>query len=819
MKLSFTFTNPIYFLVFSFLLLSQSTLAQHLSFGGNPNKRTLALVIGISDYKHLNDLQFAHNDAEDFANFLTSKNGLNLPESDVRVYTNEKATQSKILYDGFQWLDDELNEGDEAFIFFSGHGDIYNKEEIDILKTGFLLTYESEEDKYETTALSMENFLKQTHIRARGKNADIRVILDVCHAGIGFKAGGIVKILEMTGQYDPNKEIIITSCGTDESSYEYEALQNGCFSYFFLEGLKGGADENNDQNITLDELKGYSEDNVKRYVKSRNNSVQFPQFKGDDAHLIARIDGKYQAPEIDEHENPGEGKGGVKKGVDKDYEKSKVEVERILDKIENNSLSSQEIESTYELYLKQPEKRASQRAAKRKMKRDLVAVMVDKADRALTTYFEKEGEMMNDPQNASVPEYYLKSAKLLGEDHFLYNELLGKYFFTEALKLNTQKNVDASNVIDKLNSSLTLEPNASYTLNELGNVYFAKEDYLKAMEYYQKANNISPTWGKNIIKTNNVLQQKHRAETMFSSNYPMPPTPSPYEIGFEDKLTSETMGKSSNDGSSQPDAKALDHVYQIQLAAAKKVNRGEFKKLEDLGPINPEFNAEKNLINTWMGPFDSEKEAKSKLKKVKERGFEDAFLVEAPRDSSFQKKLFEKRSELEKEFAAAMPYQVRIATVSTFNKTQFSKLDNIGKIETEPITVKGKTLHRVFIRYNLKKEADITLQKIKKEGFQDAYIYENKALISNSEASKALPSSYEQTKTEPKKYKIRIATVSKLVENQFSNLEDLGHIYMDVVHVKGLIRVSLGDFQDKQKATEALNKVKKLGYKDAFLQY
>ena len=54
-------------------------------------KRTLALVIGISDYKHMNDLQFAHKDAEDFEQFLTSEKGLNLDKTkNVKTFTNEE---------------------------------------------------------------------------------------------------------------------------------------------------------------------------------------------------------------------------------------------------------------------------------------------------------------------------------------------------------------------------------------------------------------------------------------------------------------------------------------------------------------------------------------------------------------------------------------------------------------------------------------------------------------------------------------------------------------------------------------------------------
>ena len=195
------------------------------------------------------------------------------------------------------------------------------------------------------------------------------------------------------------------------------------------------------------------------------------------------------------------------------------------------------------------------------------------------------------------------------------------------------------------------------------------------------------------------------------------------------------------------------------------------------------------------------------------------FWLRLPEIPVSKKKLDEKRVEMKKEAAAAMRYQVRIAAVKSFNKAEFAQLDKIGEVEAEQVTVKGKTLFRVLMRSNLKEEAIAILQKVKKGGFQDAYIFENKtqALTSNGPAS--VPSSYESTVLNPAKYKVRVVTVSKLVENQFSNLEGLGEILMDVDHEKGLIRVSLGYYPNKKKATEILNKIKKLGYKDAFIQY
>lgn len=778
--------RPVISFFLAFLFLAQASFAN--AFDDEPRK--LALVIGISDYPNIKKLQFADKDAKDFASYLIDKKGMNLPKENVKLYVNSKATRATILYEGLNWLAEELRPGDEAYIFFSGHGDVTNMDaQQDILKTGYLLTYESEKDKYETTALKMEDFLKEFHLIASKKKATVRVIMDVCHSGIGMKSGGILSMMEMVGQFDPDKQILITSCKYDQLSYEYESLQNGVFTYFLMQGLKGAADEDGDEIVTLDELTSYSSKNVKRYVKKRNNTLQSPEFKGKDSHWLGFIPEGYEGEaDLDRIHSGGSSDKGVKKGVDRSTLKTDPKVAQLIKDIEHNGISSAEIEKAFNVYNNYPQNTPGQAATKRKMKRDLVALMVSSADKAITSYFQKEGAVMKRDYYKPVSEYYLKSAKLLGEDHYQYNTVLAKYFFTEALLLKTIYPNDPK-ILDKLQTSLTLQPSTSYTLNEIGNIYFARGDYKKALNYYEKASRISPTWGKNIIKANNKLE---------------PNRPRSYANNSPKRIN-------TSDGSRNAVA-IKNQVFRIQLSAAGEVHREQFKKIEDLAPVVPEYNPEKNVINTWMGPFETDKEANAVLKKVKQRGFKDAFVVVAQKDDTFEKKLIEKEAELKKEMAATSPYQIRIAAVKKFNKADFANLDNI---EALPITVKGKSMYRVVIPAKQKQEANLLLKKVKAAGYKDAYVYKNPTQSTNP-GSELVPTNYAAVVKAD--FCIQIASVSKLIEGQFSNLEHLGQVYIDVVPEKDIIRVYLGDYTNKPKATTVLKQVKNLGYKDAFIR-
>ena len=614
--------SPIFWIVFSLFFLAHSP-AQIVNLDDNGSKRIFALVIGISDYQYIDDLDYAHNDAKDFANFLKSKDGLGLPDENVVVFLNEQATKNDIIFNGFEWLNSELREGDEAYIYFSGHGDITNKDVENLAKTGYLLTYETRKPFFEPTALRMDYVLERFHTISTQKNAVVRLILDVCHSGFGLEKG-VITLLEIDKNLDEEKQIIITSCKDNEYSWEYPALKNGCFSYFFIEGLKGAADKNKDNNITLEELEEYSSANVKRYVRKKSNEKfrQSPQFKGEYYHTIAKPSGDYTEIPIDFENLPeGSGKGkGTRKGIDTNEKKSEIKAEKILKKTADKSYSGKEIQKKFKHYSNQPEETAKDRAKKREMKRELISVVVDNADRSLTAYFEKGDELWKDPFNTPASEYYLIAANLLGEDHFLYEDLIGKYYFMEAMKLKTTGSSDYEEVINKLKTSLEIEPDASYTLNELGNIYFKKGNYKEALNYYKRANKVSPEWSKpleNKIKVNKKLESMQAAQNILTAKTPSAQVPTPYEVNADTK--SEITTKKSSLSANYETNDAQDNVFHIQLAAAKEYKPEVFKQVDDLGTINPKLHPNKPLINIWLGPFETEKEAKLKLEKVKEK--------------------------------------------------------------------------------------------------------------------------------------------------------------------------------------------------------
>ena len=122
--------------IFPFYIFSQqpvpsgkgATPISKIQINENQRKNTYAVVVGISDYqdKDIPDLRFADKDAEAFANYLRSNAGGNLDHDHLKLLVNEEATMAQFA-NALDWLWENVKEGNQAIIYFSGHGDVEKK--------------------------------------------------------------------------------------------------------------------------------------------------------------------------------------------------------------------------------------------------------------------------------------------------------------------------------------------------------------------------------------------------------------------------------------------------------------------------------------------------------------------------------------------------------------------------------------------------------------------------------------------------------------------------------------------------------------------
>ncbi len=234
-----------------------------ISSGLTVESTTRAVVIGISDYREplIPDLRYADRDAKAFADWLRAPQGLGLPDSSIRLLTNQMATTAQMIVN-LDWLIESSKAGDRVFIYFSGHGDV---ERVTKFNLGYLLSHDSPPAVYGAGAFSLQ-YLQAILSTLAENNVQVFMITDACRAGklAGNGINGTQVTAQQLSQQFAN-EIKILSCQPDEFSLEGEQWGGGrgCFSYHLEDALYGFADSNNDQSVDLLELRRYLEDRVR----------------------------------------------------------------------------------------------------------------------------------------------------------------------------------------------------------------------------------------------------------------------------------------------------------------------------------------------------------------------------------------------------------------------------------------------------------------------------------------------------------------------------------------------------------------------------
>jgi len=230
-------------------------------------KSGYALVIGIGDYEHLSTLPKAPIDAQELAQVLVQQCGY--PQDHVALLLNAEATKPAIN-NKLQWLAEQTTEDNTVILFFSGHG----ARSIHPAAPGeYLCPVETTFEDIQGKAISSTEFSDAlSKINAR----KVVVFFDACHSG------GIGEIRDATrhlrlGLSEQHYEclakgegrVIIASCKANEVSWELDDMNNGLFTHYLLEGLRGKA-AGAAGDIKITRLFGYTSDEMAAHIKAIN---------------------------------------------------------------------------------------------------------------------------------------------------------------------------------------------------------------------------------------------------------------------------------------------------------------------------------------------------------------------------------------------------------------------------------------------------------------------------------------------------------------------------------------------------------------------
>lgn len=159
---------------------------------------------------------------------------------------------------------------DLLWVHFACHGTRVEKEPNK--KEPVLITRDTRQDLLETRALSLAEVEK--HIRY-SKARKLILTLDACHSGI--ETGRDLTDTEFIhNAYELSEGFALIAASTaQQKAFEWQEKQHGVFTYYLLQGLSGKGDLSGKNFVTVDDLKLYVLDALRRW-NIQNGFTQEP---------------------------------------------------------------------------------------------------------------------------------------------------------------------------------------------------------------------------------------------------------------------------------------------------------------------------------------------------------------------------------------------------------------------------------------------------------------------------------------------------------------------------------------------------------------
>ena len=496
-------------------LSSLSTFNQQLS------TSSYAVVVGISDYQDpaIPDLRFADKDAEAFANYLRSKAGGSLDADHLKVLVNSQATMAQ-LANVLDWLMENAKEGDQAIIYFSGHGDVEKKT---LTQPGFLLCWDAPARVYMAGgAFNLRDIQEIISTLSIQNKAKVIVITDACHSGTlaGSSVGGSQATAANLAKQFAN-EIKIMSCQPNEYSIEGEQWGGGrgAFSYNLVNALYGLADNNNDLFVTLQEAGRYLEDHVTAEVAPVS---QVPMIIGNRTDRLATIDPALLASIKSGKTNQmamlsSIDSRGLEEMILSSVDTSVRELYQLFNKALKGKIFLEPKGKCADAYYEKLTQEPKLERLHSTMKRNYAAALQEDAQQVLNEWLKtnenQSMEAITSGSNAlmlrkvftekvrSFPRCLERAAELLGSKHYMYANLKSrKYFFEGYLLANSNKNPNTElgeKSLTLFRQSLEWQAEQPQVYLQISQVFGFNFLQLDSMEHYaRRAIQIYPNWVK-----------------------------------------------------------------------------------------------------------------------------------------------------------------------------------------------------------------------------------------------------------------------------------------------------------------------------------
>jgi len=234
-----------------------------------------AVIIGINKYANHTDLDTAVKDASEVASLLEEK--YFFKKENIMLLTDEKATRKNIIKKFEDLITLKVNQGDNVFIYYAGHGWFDKTFEI-----GYWVTTEATKDK--TTFLQNNTVYQTISALNKRKVKHIFLVSDSCFSGNFIRKHRDIETDindDYFYQYYSRPSRNILTSGGDEVVSDQGKDGHSVFAYYFLQQLRN----NSFPYISVKQL-GYE---VEKMVTRNSNQKPISKF----LHGVGDEDGQF----------------------------------------------------------------------------------------------------------------------------------------------------------------------------------------------------------------------------------------------------------------------------------------------------------------------------------------------------------------------------------------------------------------------------------------------------------------------------------------------------------------------------------------------
>jgi hypothetical protein len=200
---------------------------------------TLAVIIGVEDYKYAPKVDYARRDAQVFYKYASSVFGV--PKQNIYFLTDNEATLGEFnkIFSKDGWLARRtVTDETHIIVYYAGHGAPDIKSE-----SAFMIPYDIDPN-YAKTGFSVDQLYSSlSALQAKS----VTVFLDACFSGKSrnekmlISGARSVIIKTESSAFSAKNMSVIAASSNEEYSAAYPAKNHGIFTYYLLKSLQDNA--------------------------------------------------------------------------------------------------------------------------------------------------------------------------------------------------------------------------------------------------------------------------------------------------------------------------------------------------------------------------------------------------------------------------------------------------------------------------------------------------------------------------------------------------------------------------------------------------